>query len=42
MRRSVKEKNAVNWALEVAKNAIDYYENVYFQNSQPVPPKIGL
>ena len=41
-RRSVKEKNAASWALEVAKKSIDYYETNYFQDSNPVPPKIGI
>ena len=36
-RGSVKQKKAVDWALEVAKNAIDFYENVYFVDSIFIP-----
>ena len=39
-------KNAVaakqaDFALDIAKNSLDYFENVYFEISEAVPPKIG-
>lgn len=46
--RIIARKNAVangllNFAALVAKNAMDYFENVYFDPTlRAVPPKIGL
>ena len=39
-------KNAVNsgqadFALDIAKKSLDYFENVYFGISEAVPPKTG-
>ena len=36
------QKKGANFALEVAKKAVDYYERIYFASSVPVPPKIGM
>ena len=41
-RRSIMRKNGANFALEVAKQAVNYYDAVYFADSTPVPPKIGI
>lgn len=41
-RKSAVEKGLLNFAADVAKRAMDFFENVYFDPTlNGVPPKIG-
>ena len=42
-RKSAVENGFLDFAAEVAKRAMDFFENVYFDPSLPaLPPKIGV
>ena len=41
-RKSAVEKGLLNFAADVSKRSIDFFENIYFDSSlNAVPPKIG-
>lgn len=40
-RKNAKEAGLIDFALEVAVESLNYFENVYFNISDAVPPKIG-
>ncbi len=40
-RKQAVEKGYIDFALNMAKRALDFYENIYFEMSMAVPPKIG-
>ena len=39
-RKSITQKKGADFALEVAKKSMDFFDT-YFDNDSPVPPKIG-
>ncbi len=40
-RKNAVVNGLIDYAVNVAKNGLDFFENVYFDSSAAVPPKIG-